>query len=220
MSRENDRISTDIGCLDTANLPATLISTLGAHCKVWQSGGYLQQSARTRLEIVLKMHTLRCDAHEAELYHRDYLKLRKALGATIPEALFVTTRIESETNLLVLAQAHTPWFNIANPANEAEALPMMGKFRLAHAQLERFVETVRYWHRTESKVIDLYGLDNLVLDRTHQIRYLDSFEVFFYEDMLHLIEHEDHELEERITISLQRLDYLEFLVEQNRTLWA
>jgi hypothetical protein len=30
--------------------------------------------------------------------------------------------------------------------------------------------------------------------------------------MLHLIEHHDRELEERITISLQRLEYLEYLV--------
>ena len=215
MSRENDRISTDIGCLDTASLPATLISTLGAHCKVWRSGGYLRHSSRTGREIVLKMHTLPCNSREVELYRRDYLALKKQLGVSIPEALFVTTRIGGEVNLLVLAQAYTPWFNIANPANEAEALPMLGKFRLAHAQLQRFVESARRWREQESKVIDLYGLDNLVLDRDHQIRYLDSFEVFFYEDMLHLIDHPDRDLEERITISLQRLDYLEYLLQQN-----
>ncbi|MCB1758634.1 MAG: hypothetical protein KDI68_02480 [Gammaproteobacteria bacterium] len=212
MSREIDRISTEIGCIDTANLPATLISTLGAHCKVYKAGGLRAKGASH--DVVLKMHTLSCDAREAELYQRDYRKLRQQLGDIIPQALFVRTRIAGVENLLVLAQAHTPWFNIANPANEAEAMPMMKGFHLARDQLRNFVAAARGWQREESKVIDLFGLDNLVLDRKHQIRYLDSFEVFFYEDMLHLIEHHDRELEERITISLQRLEYLEYLVAQ------
>jgi hypothetical protein len=215
MSRENDRISTNVACIDIEKLPATLISTRGAHCKVFQTGGYRRRKSAPVKNYVVKMHTLSCSGREAELYHRDYRKMKKLLDDIIPRAMFVRTRINGEPNLVVLAYAHTPWFNIANPANEEDALPMLGKNRKAFCQLELFVSVAKEWRKKESKVIDLYGLDNLVLDKNQQIRYLDSFEVFFYEDMLHLIDNPGSELEEKIAISLQRLDYLDYLVQQN-----
>jgi len=216
MSRENDRISTNVACINIKKLPATLISTQGAHCKVFQTAGYRRRKSAPVKNFVVKMHTLNCDSRETDIYHRDYRKLRKQLDEIIPRAMFVQTRINGEKNLIVLAYAYTPWFNIANPANEAEALPMLGKYRKAFCQLELFVSVAKEWRKKEGKVIDLWGIDNLILDKDRQIRYLDSFEVFFYEDMLHLIDHADSDLEERITISLQRLDYLDYLVQQNR----
>lgn len=215
MSRENDRISTRVACIDIEKLPATLISTRGAHCKVFQTGGYLRRKSAPVKNFVVKMHLLSCDHREAQLYYRDYRKLKKQLDDIIPRAIFVRTRINGDANLVVLAYAHTPWFNIANPANEAEALPLLGKYRKAYCQLELFVSVAKEWRKKENKVIDLYGVDNLVLDKNRQIRYLDSFEVFFYEDMLHLIDNAGQELEEKIAISLQRLDYLDYLVQQN-----
>ena len=44
----------------------------------------------------------------------------------------------------VIAYAYTPWFNIANPSNEAEALPLLGKSRKACKQLESFVEAAKH----------------------------------------------------------------------------
>ena len=59
-------------------------------------------------------------------------------------------------------------------------------------------------------MIDLYGLDNLVMDNQRQVRFIDSFYVFFFEDMLHLLGGErDYELEEKIGLSLRRLAYLD-----------
>ena len=217
MSRENDRISTRIECLDTENLPAALISTRGAHCKVLQTGGYKKKrKSSPGKDYVIKMHMLSCSRQESELYYRDYRKLRKRLGDIIPSALFVRTRINGEHNLLVIAYNYTPWFNIANPANEEDALPLLGKYRKAYKQLDAFVAAAKEWREQEGKLIDLWGVDNLILDKNQQIRYLDSFEVFFYEDMLHILNEPGPELEERIAISAQRLDYLEFLLEQNR----
>ncbi|MCB1861969.1 MAG: hypothetical protein KDI47_09595 [Gammaproteobacteria bacterium] len=216
MSRENDRISTNVDCIDIVKLPATLISVRGAHCKVFQTAGIRRRKSAPIRNFVLKMHVLACSKREAEIYHRDYRKMRKQLKEIIPYAMFVRTRINGEPNLLVIAYAYTPWFNIANPANEAEALPLLGKHPRACLQLEYFVAAAKQWREQEGKVIDLWGIDNLVLDKDRQIRYLDSFEVFFYEDMLHIMDNAGRELEEKITISLQRLDYLDYLVQQNK----
>lgn len=214
MSRASDRISSDIACLDTVNLPATLISTQGAHCNVWLTGGYKSAGAQT--DVVIKRHTLSCSRSEAMIYHRDYSRLKKQLGDIIPTALFSLTLINGEENLLVLAYACKPWFNIANPANEEEALPLLKKLGKARLQLRDFVTLAREYRKRESKVVDLYGLDNLVLDKNQEIRYLDSFEVFFYEDMLHLIDDPGHELEQKINLSLKRLEYLEYLIENTQ----
>jgi len=216
MSRENDRISTNVACIDIKRLPATLISTRGAHCKVFQTGGYRRKKSVPIKAFVVKMHVLACSRREVDIYYRDYRKLKKKLSDIIPSAMFVRTLINGEPNLLVLAYAYTPWFNIANPSNEDEALPMLGRYPKACDQLELFVAAARDWRKKEGKVIDLWGSDNLILDKNRQIRYLDSFEVFFYEDMLHIMDNAGPELEERITISLQRLEYLDYLVQQNK----
>jgi hypothetical protein len=64
-------------------------------------------------------------------------------------------------------------------------------------------------------MIDLFGLDNLVMDINREIVFLDSFFVFFFEDLFHLIDcsHQDDGLKEKVKISLKRLDYLERLLE-------
>ncbi|MGB5465555.1 MAG: hypothetical protein WBM84_05675, partial [Sedimenticolaceae bacterium] len=87
------------------------------------------------------------------------------------------------------------------------------------AQLEHFLNAARQW-RTGSnpRVIDLYGLDNLVMDNQRQIRYVDSFFVFFFEDMLHLLGGEpDYELESKIRLSLRRVAYLEDILALSKT---
>ncbi|MES9936204.1 MAG: hypothetical protein ABW153_07160, partial [Sedimenticola sp.] len=68
----------------------------------------------------------------------------------------------------------------------------------------------------DSRLIDLYGLDNLIMDQNHEIRYLDSFYVFFYEDLLDLLQGEpDDPLKEYITVSLERLHYLEDILKES-----
>ena len=215
MGKEYDRISSDIQCLNVRKLPATLISNRGAHCIVWQTGGY-KKHRKFNLDFVIKRHRLSCTDREVQIYQRDYLKLKQSLQDMISSAIFVRTRVDGEPNLMVLARTYIPWFNIANPSNEEEALPLLGKLKKARTQLERFVSVAREWRDRESKVIDLFGIDNLVLDKNHQIRYLDSFGVFFHEDVLHLIDGVDPELEEKIDLSLQRMEYLKYLLKKSR----
>ena len=215
MNKENDRISSDIQCLNVRKLPATLISNRGAHCIVWQTGGY-KRHRKYHLDFVIKRHRLSCSDGDVRLYYRDYLRLKERLQDMIPTAVFVRTLVDGEPNLMVLARTYTPWFNIANPANEEEALPLLGKLKKARTQLKMFVSAAREWRKRESKVIDLFGIDNLVLDKSHQIRYLDSFGVFFHEDVLHLINDVDPDLEEKINLSRQRLEYLEYLLKKSR----
>jgi hypothetical protein len=212
MSKESQRIAANIGCLDTKNLRVALISTVGAHCDVWQSAGH-RVDHNQLIDVVIKCHTLSCAPTEVNLYYRDYLKLKACLRDIIPQALFVKTHINGEDNMLVIAHAYTPWFNLANPVNRDEAFPLIARLPKARIQLARFVRCARQWWEEEQKVIDLYGLDNLVLDKNREVRYLDSFEVFFYEDLLHLIDDPGEELEQKIAISLKRLEYLEELLE-------
>ncbi len=150
---------------------------------------------------------------EGRIYYQDYRRLKQNLYEIIPDAVFVRTQINKEDNILVIARAHVPWFNIANPAFEEEAIPLLKKLPKAWRQLSDFVTYARFLYRTEQKVIDLWGLDNLVLDTGREIRYLDSFEVFFHADLLHLIDNPGEDLEEKIAVSLRRLDYLDHLLE-------
>ncbi len=50
-----------------------------------------------------------------------------------------------------------------------------------------------------------------MLDRTNSLRYVDSFEVFFFPDMLTLLDQSDDALSRRIELSLARLDYLQYI---------
>ncbi|MDX1528210.1 MAG: hypothetical protein R3337_06250, partial [Gammaproteobacteria bacterium] len=81
-------------------------------------------------------------------------------------------------------------------------------------QLADFTRHARRWMEEESKMIDLGGTENLVLDKDYGVRYLDSFHVFFYLDMLHLIDEVDDSLTFRIEMCIRRLEYLERLVKQ------
>ena len=139
--------------------------------------------------------------------------MKERLQDIIPETLYVRSTVDGRENVIVITNAYIPWFNLANPALESEVLPLLDKLVKAKEQLHRFVETANDWVKSD-KIIDLYGLDNLVLDRNHEVKYLDSFEVFFYRDILHLIDGTDEELEYKIELSMKRLDYLGYLVDQ------
>lgn len=218
VSREQDSLPVDLGCLPSAGMPATLISTQGSHCEVWQSMGSIWlEDERHEMNFVIKRHLLPCPAREVDIYYRDYRKLRGALGEIVPTALFARTRMEGEENLVVLAETVVPWFNIANPAMEAEAVPLLARLSKAKVQLRHFIDTVVEWWQQEGKVIDLYGVDNLVLDKNQQIRYVDSFNTFFHEDLLYILDEPDESLRQQIQISLKRLQYLRHvLVEADK----
>ncbi|MCW8891228.1 MAG: hypothetical protein OQL20_11280 [Sedimenticola sp.] len=221
MAKEDARLPSRIDCLDTDNLRVTLISTVGAHCDVWQTAGYHFEKEKNRtFDMVIKRHTLTCTPTEAKIYRRDYAQLKTLLHDIIPEAIFVRTRVDGEHNILVFARAFTPWFNLANPAVAEDAIPLMAKLPKARRQLTLFIEAAKRIHTVEQKVIDLYGLDNLVLDKNKDVRYLDSFEVFFHEDMLYLIDDPCEDLREKITVSLKRLEYLEDMLAKAEALAA
>ncbi len=217
MSKELDRLPFDVGCLPK-NMTATLISTKGTHCEVWQCMGMiLADRQRWLLDFVIKRHRIACSKREVEIYQRDYRKLRTTLGSIVPNAVFTQTCIREDgsagqNSVVVLAEAVTPWFNIANPIHEADAVPLLARLSKARKQLQHFVEAATRWWQEEGKVIDLYGADNLVLDKNQEIRYLDSFNTFFYEDLLYVLEQPDEGLRTKIQISLKRLQYLRFLL--------
>ena len=78
-------------------------------------------------------------------------------------------------------------------------------------------QAARWWQQSDNpRIIDLFGIDNLVLDVNREVRYLDNFHVFFFEDMLYALSEVDRDLQERIEISRDRLDYLEHLLRQCR----
>ena len=212
MAKDSDRISDEVACLNTQDMLATLISTVGFNCEVWQCAGVIVSAGvRTPIDFVVKRHRFACDQYKRRVYLRDYRRLRESLADMVPPALFVATRINGEDNMVVLAQAYTPWFDLARPSNEDEARPLLRHSPKARAQLSNFVRVAREWAR-EGRVIDLYGRENLILDRDRNVRYLDSFGVFFYADMAHAIDGIDDEYQERVDISGRRLDYVESLL--------
>ena len=223
-TRHRKRLETtaigDIGCLDTHQIPAILISTTGFHCKVWQSTMLLIDGEGTKtIDYVIKKYNDPCSLREIQILNRDYREIKAKLGEIIPTAIFVATPVDGREGVIAVAETVYPWFNIANPANEEEAIPLLGKLPKAQDQLELFLTAAREWHtQNNGKVIDLYGIDNLILDRNSQIKYIDSFSVFFYEDLLYLCDEIDEELQERINISLKRRDYLEYLLQESRKL--
>ncbi|MBA1149046.1 hypothetical protein H0Z60_18500 [Ectothiorhodospiraceae bacterium WFHF3C12] len=217
MSRENDHIDRRIACLQAERIPAALISTMGYHCEVWRSNLRLYRDGVPRTyDLVIKVPRETYSVQEASLLRRDYRRLRERLGSIIPRTQFVVTEIDGQSSVFAISEAVSRWFDIANPAHEEEAVPLFRKLRLARADLMRFVEAADAWDTHENRVIDLYGLENMVLDRAHRLRYLDSFRVFFYADMLHAIDGEDETLRQRIELSRLRRDYLRFLVEASR----
>ncbi len=217
MPGADDRIVSRVGCLDTERLVATLIPATGYHCEVWKSVGTIVHHRRRQLlEMIIKLHYQPCSFQEIRLYALQYRKLRQVLGEIVPQAEFVATEVNGQPSVIVIAEAVSPWFNLANPANEEEAIELLRRNPRARDQLDRFLSAARHWYDAEGRrVIDLYGLDNLVLDkRTHEVRYIDSFEVFFNEDLLDLLPDPDDALRERITLSLRRLDYLNYVLAE------
>jgi hypothetical protein len=208
------RIPHQIGCLDTTKVAATLISNNGFHCQVWQSTQLvLHEDHFMKVDFVIKKCKRPCPLAEVLVLQKDYLELRRWLGSVVPAARFVATRIDGADSVIVLAETVYPWFNLANPATEVEAVPMLRRLPAARDELRQFLNAATHWYE-HGKVIDLYGLDNLVLDRDRRVRYMDSFSVFFYEDLLDWSDQADDDLGERIGISLRRRDYLSYLLQE------
>jgi hypothetical protein len=211
--REDDRPALDVACLNPKCRRAALVSTTGNHCQVWRGTRKREDAldGESYTEFVIKYPLDRYSDADARILASQYQELRAKLGDMVPEALFVFSCIDDEPNLFIIARAVNVWFNIANPQNREEAVGLLREYPLARAQLVQFVLQAAKWREGPNpRVIDLYGLDNLVMDNQRQIRFVDSFYVFFFEDMLHLLGGEpDYDLQEKIEVSLQRLAYLE-----------
>lgn len=217
MSKEDERIPARIACLDIRNMPATLVPAFGYHCEVWRSTGIMmREGTRIPVDVVIKRHFQPCSLREVQVLHGEYLELKRRLEEMIPSALYVSTTVNGQNNVIVIAESANPWFNIANPANEEETVPLLRQLPRARNQLRRFVEVARFWHQEQDKIIDLYGLDNLILDVNREIRYIDSFGVFFYVDLLYALDEVDQTIEDKIEISLQRRDYLEYVIRESK----
>jgi len=214
-SKEQDYLAVDIPCLNPETLRATLVSSAGSHCEVWRTNKRNREDKESYHEFVIKYPTNSQSSAEIAILKRDYQRLKNTLEDIIPSAIFFVTEVDGEKNACVIADAVDIWFNIANPQNLEETVELLRESPRAYDQLRRFVAAARQWRASDnSRLIDLYGLDNLIMDRNHEIRYLDSFFVFFYEDMLDMFEQEsDNLLERQIKLSIERLNYLEMILE-------
>lgn len=207
-----DALPDDIACLTGASTPAALISTSGYHCEVWRTTINARRNGEVeRWDIVVKRFREPCPLPEVRVMARDYRVLKARLQEIVPTALFVATPVAGQNSVIVLAEAVTPWFNIANPVNESETVPLLRHLPRAREQLARFVAAAQDWY-SQDKLIDLYGLDNLVLDVNRDIRYVDSFRVFFYTDLEQVIGAADEGWRTRMELSRQRLEYLDYLL--------
>jgi hypothetical protein len=216
MSRDNDLIDADIACLRTRRLPATLISTRGYHCTVWRTSGTLHRgNRRIRLDLVIKVHREACSLAEVRVLGREHQRLRAALGIIAPPTRFVVTCINGRPSVVALAPAVSRWFDVANPIHESEAVPLFRRLPQARRELGIFLRAAERWDEEEDRVVDLYGLDNLVLDVNHRVRYIDSFRVFMYADLLHAMAEPDDTLQHRVDISRQRRAYLHHLLSES-----
>lgn len=217
MTRSNLTIPNDIGCLDTTRLRATFVSSLGFHCDAWHINRIFLRDGKSLIRnYIIKRYRMPCSMREIQVYQQDYRELRAQLGAMIPKAMFLQTRIDGEVTVLAVARAVTGWFNIANPAFETEVVPLLRRLTKARAQLQDFVHAAYCWYRSsEMRVIDLWGVDNLVLDNKQNVRYLDSFNVFFYPDLFHVIDEPNELLQEKIAVSLRRLEYLKHILKES-----
>ena len=122
--------------------------------------------------------------------------------------------MDSRRSVIGLAENCTPWFDLPNPEDGDEALPLLGSRPRARAQLAEFIRHARRRMDEDSCIIDLSGTENLVLEKHYGVRYLDSFHVFSSLDMLHVVEYVDDALKFRIEICIKRLEYLQRLVER------
>ena len=217
MSKESDRVSADIGWLAASDLPFTLVSTAGFHCEVWRSMGVVvRDDSRLPLDFVLKISRRPYRAPEIRVLGQEHQVIQAGLEDIVPTARFVATSINGKPGVIVLVENCTPWFDLSNPGNEDEALPLLRRRNKARGQLRRFTGCARRWLDDDARIIDLCGTENLVLDRSYNVRYLDSFHVFFYLDTLHVIDEVDDALQYRVETSIKRLEYLEQLVRATR----
>ena len=220
--KESDFLKADIACLNPKALHATLISSLGNHCQVWRTSKrdelrtpLIQEDEPAYLEFVIKYPVIHYSDSEIRLLAQHYRLLKEQLDDIIPDALFFIARINGRRNICVLARAVNIWFNIANPQFQEEAIPLLQEYPKALNQLERFIAVAEALRTSANpRLLDLYGLDNLVLDNNREIRFVDSFDVFFFEDMMDLFGDADPELGMKINISLERLAYLKRILAQ------
>ncbi|MES9941325.1 MAG: hypothetical protein ABW104_16980 [Candidatus Thiodiazotropha sp. 6PLUC2] len=220
--KDSDQMVVDIACLDHSRFRATLVSTIGSHCEVWRSSKRHEELVDGEIEnsyteFVIKWPYTDYSERETKLLARHYRQLKETLDEIIPDALFVVSKINGRPSVLVLAKAINIWFNIANQQNEEEAIKLLCANPKARIQLSRFVKAAQAWRKSDNpRVIDLFGIDNLIMDTNREIHFLDSFFVFFFEDTFHLIDggDEDKELEEKVNISVKRLSYLDQLLDQ------
>lgn len=207
-----------IGCIDTRGLKTTLISTVGTHCDVWRTTRMVsREGGALMLDLVIKRPKLAVSHAEIRIMRRDWKILHDRLGDIVPEAIFVETEVQGSPNVVVVAEAAPLWFNVANPAYEEDAVMLMRQNPKSRAQLGLFIEAARDWYADgNGKLIDLFGLDNLVIDVNRRVRYVDSFNVFFYLDLLDMEEDADSHLRNMVEISLERLDYLDWVMRLTR----
>ncbi|MCU7944778.1 MAG: hypothetical protein KZQ87_19085 [Candidatus Thiodiazotropha sp. (ex Cardiolucina cf. quadrata)] len=218
-NKHGGQISVNIACLDLKRLRPTLVSTIGSHCEVWRSnkrqGTESIEEGVIYTEFVIKRPFSDHTISEARLLARHYRLLKETLDEIIPDALFVVSKIDGRPSILVLAKAVNIWFNIANQQNEEEAMKLLCRYPKARIQLARFVKAAQAWRNSDNpKMIDLFGIDNLIMDTNREIRFLDSFFVFFFVDTFHIIDggEEDSELKDKVELSEKRLRYLEHLL--------
>ena len=211
--KEKDQLEVDIACLNPETLHATLVSSAGSHCEVWRTNKRFrsEETEKKYHEFVIKYPTATQSSAEIAMLMRDYRRLKASLQEIVPSAVFCVTDVDGQPNVCVIADAVNIWFNIANPQNREEAVELLRSSTRARDQLQRFVDVSSEWRVSDNpRLIDLYGLDNLVMDTNHEIRYLDSFYVFFYEDMLDFLDDEsDDRLKGQIDLSVERLAYLQ-----------
>ncbi len=208
--RDQDRPGIDIGCLNPENLKATLISSQGSHCEVWRSNlraPSLAEAHTPYFEFVIKYPRSSHSHREIEVLAQDYRRLQQSLEDIVPRALFLLTRVDGEINVCILAEAVNIWFDLALSDYREEAIALLCGNPRARIQLERFLQAASRW-RQQDRLVDLFGVNNLVMDNNREIRFLDSFFPFYFEDMLDWVEDPEGELEEKIEVSRQRLDYL------------
>ena len=206
----------DITCLNAKRQSVELKSIIGHHCDVWQMSVHRLRRSRP-YDVVIKKYRGTCTFRQVQVLDKDYRRLKASLEDIVPNTIFVPVRCAEGDSAIAISHAVVPWFNLANPINEADAVPLLRKLPKARNQLMRFCHAARKWsYEKHGKIIDLYGLDNLVLNTNREVKYLDSFHVFFYTDMVHFVDEDDKQLSEKMEISISRFEYLEHLLEEVR----
>lgn len=136
----------------------------------------------------------------------------------MPSTVFIYAEVNGRNNVLVISEVATPWIDLGNPGNEDEALHLLAQNTPLRDTLRRFIQTAQECF-SEDKIIDLFGENNLVITTNRKIKYIDSFEVFFY-NLSHILPKSDPELEKKIAISLKKRKYLEELLEKSELLYS